>query len=269
MKETIQAGIIQFAPKLGDLNYNYQKTEELLSQADEAELIVLPELSNSGYNFTSKEQAFALSETINQSDYLELLSFWARKNDQLIIAGINERDNNKLFNTAVLVGPAGLLGKYRKVHLFWNEFDFFEKGDLGFPVFEVNGFKIGVLICFDWVFPEAWRILALAGAEVICHPSNLVLPYAQQAVPVQCMMNRYFAITANRYGTEGAVTFSGRSFMCDPKGQTTFTAPPNKDTIHIESLDLSLARDKMITPRNHVLNDRMPGLYQSLTDFPE
>ncbi|HPE55372.1 MAG TPA: nitrilase-related carbon-nitrogen hydrolase [Bacteroidales bacterium] len=262
----MKAGIIQFAPELGNLESNYQKTEELLKQAIDADLIVLPELANSGYNFSSKSQALALSEPIDDSNYVKLLLKMAVANNQFIVAGLNERSGEKLYNTAVLVGPSGYIGKYRKTHLFWNEFDFFEKGDTGFPVFEINNTKIGILICFDWIFPEAWRILALRGAEIICHPSNLVLPYAQQAVPVQCMMNRVYGLTANRYGTEAGVTFSGRSFVSDPKGKMLYTAPADQDAVFITDIDLSLSNDKMITPRNHALLDRRPELYHPLTD---
>ncbi len=265
-KTFIQAGIIQFEPLLGDPDANLNKAAGLLSQASDAQLVVLPELANSGYNFTSKKQAFDLSEPINDSPFVKMLLDWAEKNDQFIVAGLNERDQNKLYNTAVLVGPEGMVGKYRKMHLFWNEFDFFEKGDTGLPVFEVDGCKLGILICFDWIFPEAWRILALKGAEVICHPSNLVLPYAQQAVPAHCLMNRFYALTANRYGTEGNVTFSGHSFISDPLGKTVYTAPPAADDIHLEELDLGLSRQKQITPRNHAMDDRRPDQYQYLTD---
>jgi predicted amidohydrolase len=264
MTSAIKAGFIQFAPVLGDLEKNRNKSIELLARAIEADVIVLPELANSGYNFKDKEQAYSLSETLTDSPYIDVLKAMAEKNNQYIVAGINERDGDKLFNTSVLVGPVGLLGKYRKVHLFLNEFDFFEQGNLGFPVIDINGIKLGMLICFDWIFPEAWRILAMKGADVICHPSNLVLPYAQQAVPVQCMFNRIFAITANRYGTERDVTFSGRSFISSPLGQTLCSAPKSKDDIQIVELDLTLARNKRITPRNHALNDRQPDQYHLL-----
>ncbi len=123
-----------------------------------------------------------------------------------------------------------------------NEFDFFEKGNLGLPVFDIGICKIGMLICFDWIFPEVWRILALKGADIICHPSNLVLPYAQQAVPVHGMINRTFNITANRYGTERGVTFSGKSIISDPFGKTLVTASPDKDEVAFVDLNLKMPK---------------------------
>jgi predicted amidohydrolase len=260
----MKAGYIQFEPVLGKPEYNRTKLEKLLSVTQNANLVVLPELANSGYNFRSRDQAMELAETIGKSIFVEFLSNIAQRNNQFIVSGFLEKDNDKLYNTAVLAGPKGYIGKYRKLHLFWNEPDFFEKGNLGLPLFDIGFCRAGILICFDWVFPEVWRILGLKGADVVCHPSNLVLHFAQQAVPVLALMNRYFVITANRYGTEREVTFSGRSFISDPSGQTLHTAPPAEDDIAILELDISRARDKNITPRNHLFHDRRPDQYTGI-----
>ena len=181
-----------------------------------------------------------------------------------IVSGINEKEDGKLYNSSILVGPKGLVGKYRKIHLFWNEFDIFEKGNLGLPVFDLGFASVGMLICFDWVFPEVWRILALKGADIICHPSNLVLPYAQQAVPVHGMINKTYNITANRYGTERDVTFSGQSIISDPTGKTLYKSPSKADYVKVISADISLTRNKQITPRNNVFTDRRPDEYKDL-----
>ena len=260
----IKAGFIQFRPELGNQEANIKKLKSLIPLAKDADLIVLPELANSGYNFISKEQAFENAEETNNSIFIEFLAEEARKYNLNIVAGINEREESKLYNSAILVNPKGLSGKYRKIHLFWNEKNIFEKGDLGLPVFDLGFCKIGILICFDWIFPEVWRILALKGADVICHPSNLVLPYAQQAVPVHGMINRTFNITANRYGTERDVTFSGKSIISDPFGKTLITATPDKDEVRIVEMDIEKARDKMITPRNHAFEDRIVEEYSYL-----
>ncbi|MFU8843120.1 MAG: nitrilase-related carbon-nitrogen hydrolase [Bacteroidales bacterium] len=260
----MKIGYVQFNPVLGDPELNCSKLKELLSETDEADLVVLPELANSGYNFRSRGQAVALSETISGSSFVEFIAEIAQMKNQYIVSGILERDGAKLFNTAFLAGPKGYMGKYRKLHLFWNEFDFFEKGNLGLPLFDIGHCRIGILICFDWIFPEVWRILGLKRAGVICHPSNLVLPYAQQAVPVHAMMNRYFVITANRYGTEGEVTFSGRSFISDPFGQIIRMAPPETDEVGIQEIDLRSAIEKNITPRNHLFQDRRPDQYTEI-----
>ena len=211
----IKAGFIQFSPVLGDQETNIKKIKSLMPMAQDADLIVLPELANSGYNFVSKDHAFENAEETINSRFIDFLIGEARKYDLHIVAGFNERENNNLYNSSALVSPEGLLGRYRKIHLFLNEKEIFTIGNLGLPVFDIGFCKIGILICFDWIFPEVWRILAMKGADIICHPSNLVLPYAQQAVPVHGMINRTFNITANRYGTERDVTFSGKSIISD------------------------------------------------------
>ena len=261
----IKAGFIQFNPVLGFPEKNIKVLSRLLNKAKGAELIVIPELANSGYNFKTRKQAFDLAEPVPDGEYVRFLVYQAKKFNLHIVSGVNEKDGDKLYNSAVLVGPGGFIGKYRKMHLFMNEFDFFEKGDSGFPVYEINDFKIGILICFDWIFPEAWRIIALQGADVICHPSNLVLPYAQQAVPVHGMINRVFCITANRYGTERDITFSGQSIISDPAGNTLYTASAARDECVTMQIDIVPARNKMITQRNHVFNDRRPEQYNDLT----
>jgi predicted amidohydrolase len=252
----MRAGFIQFSPVLGSPDTNMAMLEPLIRMGKDADLLVIPELANSGYNFESPEQAVKTAEEIDTSKFVAFLIAQSREHDIHLVAGMNEREGDKLFNTAILTGPDGLIGKYRKIHLFWNEPDFFEKGNVGLPVFDIGIARIGLLVCFDWMFPEAWRILALKGADVIAHPSNLVLPFAQQAVPVHGLVNKTFAITANRYGTEGNLTFSGNSFISDPLGQTLCNAPATGDEVRVLELDLTLARNKMITPRNHALKDR-------------
>ena len=232
-KSTIKAGFLQFEPKLGEPDLNSSKIEHLIRQAKGADLVVVPELANTGYNFESKEQAVQLAESVDNSPFLNFLSNQAKKLNLYIVSGFHEIDNNLLYNTSILIGPNGIIGKYRKIHLFMNEFDFFEKGNLGLPVYDIGICRVGMLICFDWVFPEVWRILALKGADIICHPSNLVLPYAQQAVPVHGMINKTFNITANRYGTERGVTFSGKSIISNPSGKTLAVAASNKDKVSI------------------------------------
>ena len=259
--QIVKTGFLQFEPILGKPKKNIARIESLLLQAADADLIVIPELANSGYNFESKEQAIQLAESVDNSPFLNFLSEQAKKLNIYIVSGFHEIEKDLLYNTSVLVGPNGLIGKYRKIHLFMNEFDFFEKGNLGLPVFDIGLCKIGMLICFDWVFPEVWRILALKGADIICHPSNLVLPYAQQAVPVHGLINKTYNITANRYGTERGVTFSGQSIISNPTGETLVKASSDNDEVSIVHINLNNARNKNITERNNVFNDRFPSDY--------
>ena len=121
-----------------------------------------------------------------------------------------------------------------------------------------------MLICYDWMFPEVWRILALKNADIICHPSNLVLPYAQQAVPVHSLINKVFTITANRVGTEGNLSFTGKSLICNPFGEVLVQANEKDETIGTAEIDISISRNKNITPKNHIFKDRRIDEYGEL-----
>jgi len=263
----MKIGYVQLAPELGNPESTRDKVNQLLSQIEDVDLIVLPELCNSGYKFESREQALSLAEPIDKSPFLDLISQHCARLDAHVATGLNEVEDDKLFNTSVLMGPGGFVGKYRKLHLFWDEFDIFEKGNLGTPVFDLGEYRLGMLICFDWLFPEVWRLLALNGADIICHPSNLVLPgLCQKAIPVHAVINRVFAITANRIGTEGDLTFTGLSIMADPKANVLAQAPPDKEDVCVVDIDISEARNKQLTPRNHAFNDRRPQLYRGLVE---
>jgi len=263
----MKAGFIQFAPVLGDAIATLSQIENLLAVAAEADLLVLPELCHSGYRFRDRREALAASETVADSALLRFVETFCSRRKCHVVAGFNERDSDRLYNTAVLVGPNGMTGKYRKLHLFLDEKDIFTPGDLGLPVFEIGSCKLGLLICFDWYFPEAWRALALKGAEIICHPSNLVIPgLCQRAVPTHAICNRVFIITANRTGTERDLTFTGRSIIVNPRGDVLHEALPDRDEAFVADIDLSQARDKWITPRNHALEDRRPTEYVALIE---
>ncbi|MGD8793460.1 MAG: nitrilase-related carbon-nitrogen hydrolase [Anaerolineae bacterium] len=260
----MKIGLIQFAPALGDVAATMAEIERLAAEAAGADLLVLPELCNSGYNFVSREQAWETSEEVG-GPFSQFLASLCQRHSFYAVSGLNERDGDRLYNSAILVGPGGYRGRYRKLHLFMNELDFFEPGDEGLPVFDLGFCRVGMLVCFDWLYPEAWRVLALAGADVICHPSNLVLPgLAQRAVPIRALTNRVYVVTANRVGTEGDLTFTGLSTIADPGGDLLARAPAEGEAVAVVEADVALARDKEITSRNHLLAGRRPEAYAPL-----
>jgi predicted amidohydrolase len=261
----VKVGFVQFSPALGDVEATMAKIEHLSPGYLGADLLVFPELCNSGYNFESAEQAMATSETIGGGVFVEFLESLCRRLDCHIVSGLNEREGECLYNTSVLVGPKGYVGRYRKLHLFMNEKDYFGPGDGGLPVFDIGSCRLGMLVCFDWQFPEVWRVLALKGADLICHPSNLVLPgRAQRAVPVHALINRIYTVTANRIGREGNLTFTGLSTIADPGGEVLLQASATEDSVGLVEVDIQLARDKQVTSRNHTFNDRRPAEYALL-----
>jgi predicted amidohydrolase len=163
------------------------------------------------------------------------------------------------------VSGDGVLQVYRKTHLFADEKRLFLPGDTGFHVFEHRGVRIGMMVCFDWFFPESARILALRGAQIVAHPANLVLPYCQTAMVTRCLENRVFAITANRCGTEeldkACLTFTGASQMLDTQGRRLLGAPAEANCVAIYEIDPSLADDKRLGNHNDLFGDRRPEVY--------
>jgi len=266
----MRVGFYQFNPQLGDIAYNLQRIEKVLSGVKHLDLIVLPELCNSGYNFGSKKEALRLSEPVPQGPTTQSWIKLCRKKKFYLVAGINEFERGKIYNSAVLIGPGGYIGKFRKLHLFLNEKKYFQQGNLGLPVFKIRGVKIGILICFDWQFPEAWRILALKGAQIICHPSNLVIPkLSLRALQGHALVNRVFIVTANRIGTERGLKFIGNSTIWNTKGEVLAQASPNKEEIKIVEISPNQAKLKKATPLNHIFQDmRIRYPQRLLSDKP-
>jgi predicted amidohydrolase len=163
------------------------------------------------------------------------------------------------------VTGAGVVALYRKTHLFLDEQDLFLPGNTGFQVFEHAGARIGLMVCFDWYFPESARTLALRGSQIIAHPSNLVLPHCQTAMVTRCLENRVYAITTNRYGTEELgdkeLTFTGASQLMTPRGERLLQAPVEGDCVLVAEIDPALADDKQVTPRNDLFANRRPEMY--------
>lgn len=257
----IRIAAIQFKPFFKNIEENIKKIDREFSSCFNNQLIVLPELASTGYHFENKEEAFICSEEISKSKYVDFLVEKAQNNGCYIVSGINERDGDSLYNSSVLIGREGVVGVYRKIHLFKNEKNLFTPGDQLPKVYQTSIGAIGMLICFDWMFPEVWRILAIQGAEVICHPSNLVLPYCQSVMPSYALVNKVFTVTANRAGVERDLTFTGQSTICSPTGSVVIDASSNKEEVIECEVDFSLSKNKMITEENHLIDDRRSDIY--------
>lgn len=253
--------MLQFSPVPGDIEANIKKIDGLLESNPHSDIMVLPELASSGYNFKSREEAINSSEPINESHYVDFLIQKAKALNTWFVSGINEREDDKLYNSAVLVSPNGVEGTYRKIHLFNREKLFFEPGNTGLPIFETPFGLVGILICFDWMFPELWRALALKGAQIICHPSNLVLPFCQTAIPGYALTNRIFIATANRVGTERDLTFTGQSVLVNPNGEYLLRGDHQNEEILSADIEPELAEDKQMTPLNDAFEDRRTDFY--------
>ncbi|UCF10960.1 MAG: acyltransferase [Candidatus Bipolaricaulota bacterium] len=262
----MRVGFVQTEPRFGEVAENLERVRELLADPS-ADLWVLPELFATGYQFVSREEVEALAEPIPHGATVDALVRLAEERTCHIVAGLAERgEHDRLYNTAVLVGPGGVLAGYRKIHLFAEEKRWFHPGDATFPVADVGQARIGMMICFDHLFPESARTLALAGADLIAHPSNLVMPvFAQVTMRARALENGVFTITANRVGTEGrtdvSLTYTGESQIVAPDGNILVKAPAIGEATEIVKIDVSQARDKAVTAWNDRLRDRRPELY--------
>lgn len=178
--------------------------------------------------------------------------------------GFAEKSVN-FYNSAALIGPSGLVGLYRKIHLFNRENVLFTPGDFGFPVFDLPYGRIGIMICFDWIYPESARSLALKGAQLIVHPSNLVLPDCPDAMITRCLENRVFTATADRVGKEkrsgNELRFIGTSEIVAPNGTVLCRLGDEKEEISVVEIDLTLSNRKRINDHNDLLVDRRTRQY--------
>ena len=162
----MKVGYFQFNPVFGEVTRNLNSASERLAQV-ECDLLVLPELFATGYQFVSTGEARALAEEVPNGPTTTRLVELAGARNMYLVAGLAERAGDRVYNSAVLVGPSGLVGLYRKTHLFDEEMLHFSPGDTGFPVFDIGQARVGVMVCFDWFYPESARTLALKGADLI------------------------------------------------------------------------------------------------------
>lgn len=260
----MKVGYLQTNPIFGEKEQNFNEIEKLISNL-KADLIVLPELFATGYTFISKEEAVSLAENINGKTSQFLLKI-AKNTGAVIIGGFVEKEGNKIYNSAMMVSNKGVIGTYRKIHLYYKEKLWFSAGDKPLKIYNVNSVNIGIMICFDWIFPETARTLALLGADIIVHPANLVLPYCQKAMVTRCLENRVYAVTANRIGKEirgeDDFTFTGASQITSYDGKVLSSAPVDKISSGFAEIDIEKVRDKKLNNFNDIFEDRRKDFYK-------
>jgi predicted amidohydrolase len=268
--EVMRAGFFQIDTTFGNKERNFEKVRSALGTED-IDLLVLPEFFATGYQFASADEVEELAEPVGRGLTTEFLIDLCRERGMFIVAGLPERDGDSFYNSAVFVGPEGIVGVYRKTHLFYEENLYFTPGDTGFRVWDTTLGRIGIMICFDWFFPESMRTLALMGAEVVAHPSNLVLPHCPGAMPVRCLENRLYSVTANRIGVEQRkegeqLRFIGRSLIASPQGEVLVSAPEDGTAMLFADIDPAQARSKVLNAFNDLFKDRRPEKYSVLTE---
>jgi predicted amidohydrolase len=244
-----------------------------LASLDEAatagcDLVVFPECALTGYMLDSAADARRCAEPVPGPSTEALARACARTGIHCVI-GVLEADGDALHNTAVLLGPDGLVGRYRKSHIACIGVDRFTvPGREPYEVFDTPIGRIGLEVCYDWRFPEISRVLALQGAEIIAHPTNSPVQAREVAefmTRARAAENAVFFITANRCGDEGGTSFFGWSQIVDPNGRRIAEAG-TEEALVFADLELDLARAKTRRPGDggyavRLFDDRRPELY--------
>ena len=259
----MKIGFLQFAPERLETEANVDRMLDLL-EGERNALIVTPELATSGYLFRDRGEVkrVALTPDAYQLDPL----YKTLKTNNLVVAlGLPENKEGILYNSLLLAGPEGVITLYRKIHLFDREKAVFHPGQAPPPVLEVRGTKLGMMICWDWFFPETARYLARKGARIILHAANLVLPWCLDSMRTRSLENRVFAVTANRTGSEEVpgkrLDFKGGSQVTDPDGTRVLTASGEEGAVlKTVEIDPARAENKAVTPNN-------PGPWEARLDL--
>jgi predicted amidohydrolase len=273
-KEPAPVGIAccQLAPRFGDLDGNRAAAAAAIGRAaaEGARLVVLPELCITGYAFADADEARTLSEPADGRT-VEAWSELAARHDLVVVGGFCERAaDGTLRNSAAVVDPDGIRAVYRKTHLWAREKLIFTAGDDPPPVVDTVAGRIGVAVCYDVVFGELVRGLALAGADVVAVPMNSPVlapargPLAMEVVVAMAAahVNRVFVAQSDRVGDERGVAWVGASVLVDASGEL-LAGPLEGEGTLVAEVDLARARDKSWGEHNDVLGDRRPEIYDA------
>ena len=282
----VRVAVVQFDPQVGINNRetNLLRSLALAQEAVEggANLVVLPELSNAGYFFSSRQDAFEHAESVPDGRSVQAWIDFARQQQVFLVAGLAEREGMRLFNTGVLVGPDGFIGKYRKAHLWNLEKLWFTPGDVGFPVFETSIGRIGLLICWDIWFPEVPRILSQQGADIICSLNNWVWTppplfddagkcMASYLTMTAAHVNNVFIAAASRIGEERGARYLGCSLIAGTNGWPIgAVASADQQEILYADIDLTSSRSAPIwNDLNDLHRDRRCDVYDRMLGYTQ
>ena len=273
----VKVAVAQLEPHIGDKERNLARAVDAIDEAaaQGAQLVVLPELCNSGYVFESLQEARALAEPVPGGDTTARLLARCAATGVVVVAGIAERAGDVLFNSAVVLGPDGHLGTYRKLHLWDQENRWFRPGDLGVPLIDTPVGRIATIVCYDGWFPECFRIASLGSADIVCIPTNWV-PIPGQAVDEPAMatllcqsaahVNSIPVAAADRVGVERGQPFIGQSLIVSHTGwPLAGPASAEREEILVADVDLGEARRaRRWNEFNDPVADRRRDVYGSL-----
>ena len=282
MTSLLKIAGVQMDVAIGKPERNLARVIDALKETSRqgARLTVFPECTLPGYCFDSLDEARPFAEPVSGPSVSRLAAA-CRELDAFVVCGMLEADGNSIYNTAALVGPEGLIGKYRKIHLPFLGIDrFTTHGEIPPGVWQAGPVKVGINICYDGSFPEASRVMALDGAELIVLPTNwppAAKCFAEHTIPTRAMENHVYYMSVNRVGTERGFRFIGQSMICSPLGEVLAAADGELETILYADIDPAWARNKHLVRQAglheiHRFRDRRPELYGRVvvpTGFPE
>jgi 5-aminopentanamidase len=274
MTDSIKVAMAQIDPQLMQMEVNLLKMEAFIETAARqgTQMVVFPECALSGYVFRSRSEAIPYAETV-PGPATERIALLCRKHNLQVVFGLLEKEGDCLYNCAVLLGPQGLIGRYRKVHLPYLGVDrYLDRGNEPIRVLSTPIGKIGLLICYDINFPEAVRSLALQGTEMLILPTNW--PQGRQKVPkyvvvTRAFENKIFLMACDRVGQERGARFLGSSKVLDVWGNTLVEAGPLNEEIIYAEIDPAEARQKrvVLSPGEFeydFIHDRRPRFYPGI-----
>ena len=277
----LRLAVAQLDLPAGELAGNRERTLAAIDEAARAgaRLVVLPELASSGYRLATAEAVAEAAEEL-PGPTTEAWAAVARSRDVVVVGGVCERDGDRFYNSVAVVGPGGLLGRYRKLLLFDEEQHLFTPGDAGLPVFDLPFGRMGVLVCYDLRFVESLRILALRGASIVAVPTAWVAGFDAAPAPgvqieqvraavVQANLDQVFVAAASRSGRDGDLRYLGSSCVVDPFGRFVLE-PLERDERRVAIVDVDLAEADRATvrgPRIQPRRDRRTDVYGQLLGY--
>ncbi len=276
MSDKVKIAAVQMDPKITERSENLDRilSEMKTAANNDADLIVFPECALTGYVFASREEAMPVMETI-PGPSTDKLAVLCQELGVHVIVGLLEIDADKCFNAAVLIGPQGLVGKYRKNHLPFLGIDrFVDHGDKPFQVYQTPIGNIGMHICYDCNFPESARIMTLQGADILVLPTNWPDGrgyIAKYIINSRAYENKVHFVAVNRVGVECGTKFIGQSKIISALGDTLAQAGSDNEQIIYGEVNLADARQKHIVFKPgefeiDFIHDRRPELYGKITE---
>lgn len=267
----VRVACAQIPLSIGDIAGNRTAYRSAIESAasDGAQIVVLPELSSSGYVFADRAELTSLAEARDGPAITE----WANLAEAFgltIVAGFPEAAGDAIYNSAAVVDKVGVRGVYRKAHLWDSENVVFDRGDDLPMVVDTEHGRIGVMICYDLEFPEWVRAVALSGTDLLCAPVNWpLLPRPEGERPAEMVralagagMNRMPIAVCDRVGVERGQDWIGGSAIIDADGYPVAFAGFGQAGVVTADIDLAESRVKRINPHNDVLGDRRTDLYR-------